>query len=469
MEAQLDGPAPSLPDEIDFCGEPSSNTLPLSDGLLQTLSALRTTGPNRPPAAPEPPPRGQVCLNMEVLSDNSVKALFLGLYIGVGLSFTALVLLTVVKFVPTWHVFKMQKVVLWMNTAVALLMLVALTGMLGVFSCRLKRVHETQLVWSDRRKRMAWLQCLDLVSQTLNSFFYLLPNLYGLTKDCVLFNPPVHYCAFLRFTMWNNAFLVFVVKARVFNLWEGSGCPNQKKRSDRILLDASLWHHWKLGLYWLAFEIASMYTLLHVGDEFDASCEKQGQRCVTSTEVVVGICSITALAIGYQVLIMFFLLKSWRQLKQKSYTDFRWTNVAVKFHFRSMGPVGDFVILSVILLWLLWIGSCDSYLLSWFGLLPVETAMSIQAIVNGIFWLPLEPKEGRYQRFENKKLCWTEREAMARYVMFKKASIIRNIASFGEAIACGCLSFDQRIYLSLTDHGQKNQTISLVSFILCLT
>lgn len=420
MQAQVGGPAPNLADGSEVCGEPSSNTLPLSDALLHALSALRSTEPRGSQPAPETP-KEHVRLNMEVLSDQYMKALFAGLYLSVALSSSALLVLVTAKYKPSFLIFERHKAVLLANAVVALIMLFALVIMLGVFFHRIKKAMDSGLVWTARRKRMVWLQCSELIVQTLSSVFYLLPNVYGLTRDCALFRHPVHYFSFLRLSMWNIVFLLFVVKARMFNLWNSPGTPNQEKRSDCILLDAPLRHHWRLGLYWILFELASMFTLLQISDHgFDDSCEEQDKTCISSNQVVAGFWSVIILAIGYQLLITFFLLKSSRQLKQKSYTDFRWTNVVVKYHFRSMGLVGDFVIFSVIPLWAIRYQSCDSYLLSWFGLLPVETAMSFQAIVNSIFWLPLKPKQHQHQRFENIDLCWTESQAIARCVYAKE-------------------------------------------------
>ncbi|GMH44667.1 hypothetical protein BSKO_12619 [Bryopsis sp. KO-2023] len=409
---------PPTPDNWDH----ASNTIPLTHDIVKGLRDLEEGGA---PFAPRPPRQRQpqegkkkyVILGMEVSPDPVVKPLFVALYVGVALACFGLLILSLVKFAPTLSLFEQAPVVVCANVGVGIVLLVTLASTLMVLHLRLAAVKRKGFVWSDRRRNIARLHYFDLLAQTVNVVFYLVPNCYVLARPCGLFDIPVHASALVRSTMWNNIFFLFVVKARVFNLWVDRSTKKPAGRTDSIYLDAPLRSHWFLGVYWVLFQGVSVFTVLAMNNNgFKVSgkeCYNEDQSCDVSTGIVVGLSTQAVLTLGYQLMCRVYLIRSNAQLKEKSYTEYRWTNVAMRYHFRTAVPVGDFIVLSFILLFVSEVSSCDSYILGWLGFLPSQVAATFYSVVVCLFWLP-EANHAAKPRFRSHGLSWDEDQARPR-------------------------------------------------------
>jgi hypothetical protein len=68
--------------------------------------------------------------------------------------------------------------------------------------------------------------------QLINCVFFILPNAYVLRYLCVWFGPLVLWAGFVRWTIWNSIFLLFVVQAHSTNPVR---CPQWRESCVRVL------------------------------------------------------------------------------------------------------------------------------------------------------------------------------------------------------------------------------------------
>jgi hypothetical protein len=71
--------------------------------------------------------------------------------------------------------------------------------------------------WSHRRRRAATLGGIEISLQLVNCLFFIIPNAWVLTHDCSWFDPMVIWSGFVRWSIWNTIFLMYVVQAHSAN------------------------------------------------------------------------------------------------------------------------------------------------------------------------------------------------------------------------------------------------------------
>ncbi|GMH44780.1 hypothetical protein BSKO_12732 [Bryopsis sp. KO-2023] len=370
----------------------------------------------------------QVLGRIEGLPDWRVKRLFRAIYLGVFLGAISLVILSTLKFTQSLESFDKLRVFLRTNVVVGTLCAGATVGCLIAYLIRIFQVRRARAQWTARRIRVQILLFVELFSHSINTICYVAPNVHVLGDACRQGGWLVQWCSFSRIISWNNIFLVFTLRARTANLWLDKA-GNPVGRQDATLMDAP-WHsHWVSLLVWLSGTALALHELIfvysfgyehHLGRLKDANsdspqgldnCEFLAQEaCRPPTSVVVnGVMQIIQL-LSLHGLAVFYIYTGYRRLQSKPYNAFRWTNIALRFHYLESRVIGNFLIFTVSLLWFVRIRSCSSTILVWYGILPSQLGMTIMVVVNCILFMPYTPSRNVERRSAENHLAWTENQ-----------------------------------------------------------
>ncbi|GMH41654.1 hypothetical protein BSKO_09564 [Bryopsis sp. KO-2023] len=353
-----------------------------------------------------------VVSRMEILPDKTAKYIFRGIYVGVFMSLLLLVSQVVMK---SKGVFKDGQASLRVgipNLIVGGICMVTLLSTLGRYSWR---VNESKFEgqWSLRRRRWTYLQMAELSAQCLNSIFFVIPNILLVTHgELEVRSGPISILMFLRFTMWNTIFFLFVLQARVLTLWvDGENRPLAEE--DGILLDAPWSSHWFLVLFWLAFEAcfivgaASLYSTFEITKkltEFGTLCGNARTRVVITLVILLSF-------MIYEASVLYYIRTCFSQLKRKPYNTFRWIHIKLRCHLIQVLVVGGFVILTFFSLAMVRLRDCHGTMLVFFGIVPGQLAMTCLSVANAYLMMPV--KMGKNVFNIRHSIVWREKDMQA--------------------------------------------------------
>lgn len=273
-------------------------------------------------------------------------------------------------------------------------------------------LNNCDVKWTKRRKRWTVLELAQLITQTINTVTYVIPNLlivlYG---NASVGRYTVESFAALRFTMWNTMFFLFALQARVLNLWvDKSGRPLGDENG--ILLDAPWKCHWFTVVMWIVFEIGFL-LVGWFGFERGSKPGELENLCSNFTQLKGVIWLVSLMFAIYEATALYYVYVSLRQLKKKSYSVFRWVNIRVRYNHIQIWVVESFVILSFFVLSYIRIEDCPGTMLVLFGLTPAQVATTVLSIVNGYLMTPM--KLGLHVLCLRHSIAWTESEVQARW------------------------------------------------------
>ncbi|GMH44518.1 hypothetical protein BSKO_12470 [Bryopsis sp. KO-2023] len=355
-----------------------------------------------------------VVFKAELIQESAIGWLMGTIYWAVGLGTAGLLVLGVLKVLRSFDSPEAGLRYNRVNAVVASLTTIAMFVATGFYIARVIDVTRRGFRWSLRRRRDAILAGSLFVSQSLNSLFYLLPNLLQLYDPATLATPAFEWLGVLRESMWNNIFLIFVLKARCLNLWlDKEGRPVGRK--DAMLLDAPWSKHWWLFLIWFSFQgvfgallfLRYMHPELLVGHQIELG---KVVRCHMPTAMIVLVGILNAMLLLYHILGMFFIWRGYKQLVKRPYNMFRGMHIELRYHFLCSGTVGDLISISFMCLFWVRYNSCATGILSWFGILPCQFVMTVLAIVMCIFDMPVKPGRRVTLALHQNPLVWREEE-----------------------------------------------------------
>ncbi|KAL4421963.1 hypothetical protein ABPG77_010986, partial [Micractinium sp. CCAP 211/92] len=270
-----------------------------------------------------------------------------------------------------------------------------------VFFYRVYRSNLSGKRWSHRRRRACTLAGIEVTLQLVNLVFYVLPNAYVMAHDCSWFHPVVLWAGFVRWTIWNSIFLMFWVQAHSSNPARGPYWGRFSNRSDAAIIDAPLWAHWHKLLLWCAVEAVTLsLTVVFQANTNQATmdpniidCRNQDFDCSWKPAPLVLLSlNITCLVV-YWLSYTFYILRALNNLKHRPYSEFRMANVTVRVQIRMRSPSIMFFTLCIVCYGFVKLGTCSSYVISWFGYLPMQVVMTITAIANAYMSMPKRPLE----------------------------------------------------------------------------
>eukprot|EP01025_Chloroclados_australasicus_P036388 TRINITY_DN3709_c0_g3_i1.p1 TRINITY_DN3709_c0_g3~~TRINITY_DN3709_c0_g3_i1.p1 ORF type:complete len:845 (-),score=70.90 TRINITY_DN3709_c0_g3_i1:314-2827(-) len=304
--------------------------------------------------------------------------------------------------------------ILILNTSVASFLCAVHLFYTCWFSLRLYRANQTHKVWSLRRRRLVLFALLRLYSTALINFFYLLPNVYGLAHDtCSLaFKHVVVASSTIRFLFYNFICMLFVVEAHTGCVWQ----EGLKERKDAIVLDAP----WKVHLpkfVLFGVGLGSVFAFgitSHVKRDAILGTPQCGQHpdCSSNSYTLSFTIIQLVILLIYLVSTIVYVKLTFQQLRKRRYQDFRMGNILVRLQVRLRMATFGIFLLSVVLLWIVDLGTCESFAFTWLGLLPVNWVFTCFTIVEMLLMTPKLYSKGSelgHCRVLLQQFSWTER------------------------------------------------------------
>lgn len=273
-------------------------------------------------------------------------------------------------------------------------------------------LHACDVNWTKRRKRWTVLELAQLITQTLNTIAYVIPNLWlVLYGNDSMERYMVEVFAALRFTTWNTMFFLFVLQARVLNLWVDK-CGRPLGDEDGILLDAPWKCHWFTAVLWALFEAGFLFVGWFAF-EIHGESGKLEDLCTNFSQLRGVIWLVSLMFAIYEAAALYYVYVAFQQLKKKSYTVFRWVNIRVRYHHIQIWVVETFVILSFFVLSYIRIEDCPGTMLVLFGLIPAQISTTVLSIVNSYLMTPM--RLGLHVLNLRHTIAWAESEVQARW------------------------------------------------------
>lgn len=336
-----------------------------------------------------------VVYRFEVLPEPVLARFFRYMYIAGGLGLVALIGLATIKFQNGLETASDAQVYSHINGAVALACFVTMFVCTICFIIRVVEVTQRGFSWSERRKKMTVLNAAQFIAHTVNTLLYLSPNMVFMkTEEFKAFKILV-WAAFCRFSIWVFIFLVFVIRSRMF-----SPLVDSRNQSigfeDAVVLDAPWMHHWPIFVFWAVLQglLVGLGIKLHNTDPGVAGfvlLSEKSVKCSISSLVKFHAGVITGSLVTLQVIGVWSILQSYRRLQKKPYNLYRGTNVGLRYHFVYAGTVGDFVVISMFLLFWMNYDSCGTGNLTILGFLPAQLVMTALSVMNCIMVMPVKP------------------------------------------------------------------------------
>ncbi|CAD7701829.1 unnamed protein product [Ostreobium quekettii] len=358
--------------------------------------------------------RGDVHLSVELVPDKTMKLLFRVVYCAIEVGFAALVAILAVKFTHRLGGVRSGRPLLYVNAVMAGLGTIAVWSALVVFIARLVAVNRMGLRWSMRRRRQVEAVLLETALMAAIDIFYLAPNLYALSRECGYFDRVPVWAAYFKSVCWGTLLSMYVVRAKWSNLWEDSRGRSLGPREDATLLDAPLWVHWPVAMCWGLYQVliaAGHVSLLHGADEreFPSLCEENRTQCSGQMwDRSIAIAVVWVLW-GLFALYVYYVRRGFTRLHRKSYDQYRWTFLGLRYDLTTGGVAFFFGLASHCLLFVVNRSSCYSLMATVFGYIPPELVFNALTVVNSCWYMPRAPRaeDGRFATVGS-RLDWTE-------------------------------------------------------------
>lgn len=363
-------------------------------------------------------PHRDVVLRIECMSDSAMKRLTIIVWV-TTLAGLALVLTAVILKSTKGQSFFLRNYTLYItNTCVAATQIFGMGIFIVYFVRRLIKARRSGRRWDRRRLRTVELSVVELILQMINSILFLAPNVIELATPCSWFDASVQWLAFGRWTCWNSLFFLFTMQAsNLLPLSPRQAAAAGVDASTALLIDSrTLWVHWRKLPMWVSMEgllLALTLVLVRNPSPFNAL---QGASCQNSVGISCGygqagqILSnlVAAWAILYLVLYLVIVWLVFRHFYSRSYIQFRVGNLAIRLQIRLRGMAFAFFIAAIVGYFYVDRGTCSSYILSWYGLTPMQFVMTVVAITQGYLAMPTRPNETAILQVWFEEFAWTE-------------------------------------------------------------
>eukprot|EP00803_Ostreobium_quekettii_P010560 evm.model.scf_1177.1 EVM.evm.TU.scf_1177.1 scf_1177:22060-24549(-) len=366
---------------------------------------------------------GDVHLSFEVMSDGTMKLLFRLLYLATLLGLVGtLVGVFALKLSGRMRGIRSTRPLVYVHAVVASSVVVTIWTGIYFFVGRLRAVNDLGLKWSARRRRLVAMVLIETAIVGVIDIFYLAPNLYALGRRCGYFDRVPIWSAFVRYILWGTMMCLYILKARLANLWVDKAGRSLGPREDATLLDAPLWVHWPIGVAWAVYQGVLVAEHVPVARNqarnehlFPGMCERNVHRC--GEEVWVRFMATMVLLIIWCLFLIyaFHLRRAFRQLHRKSYDLYRWEYIRLRYEVNTGAPAFFVGISSHTLLVFVGGGSCFSYVSTIFGYLPLQVGLNALTAINIVWYMPVRPQmENTFSQPIGSRLDWTEADKSAR-------------------------------------------------------
>ncbi|GAB4816056.1 hypothetical protein N2152v2_003102 [Parachlorella kessleri] len=355
--------------------------------------------------------------------------------------------------------FFMHDTVIVANTVVGSLCLAALLGAATALCWRITHVNWAGKAWWSRQRRVVILLSAQLWLQLVNATFYLAPNAYYLANrsECPYFLLPMNVFGFIRWTCWAALFFLLVVQAHSMlpahvilthplmkplvwafvQRWPppppseglmGYDLPPWVLLPDLLLLWVPAQATIVVMLVWLTGGgIGTRTSCTSIYDPGCAPegalpakaglpCQDWGWSCnLADMGIYYGITSTMAGLFLIMIATYFlFMYLARRELAKLPYSKYRVPDMGLRLQVHIQVVMAALFFLCVIFMWFVHAGTCNSYVLAWYGMLPMQLAMSSLAVINAVMVCPVDPSPRQlYHHQCLQEVVWSERDAEA--------------------------------------------------------
>lgn len=307
----------------------------------------------------------------------------------------------------TWYV---------VHTAVAGIALAALLLLSAKFWRNLWLDRKAGLAWKQRRWVLSRDAGVMLCIQVVSVGCWLAPYALVVIRDCAWFENMIAGFALIRLTCLNTQFLWMLIMAH-------GSCRYRGKQPDpdpnhQLIMDApsrqQLRVHLPKGLLWLAAQaIVILKTVTWLNDpndiisdlpncynlEYDCGVSQSQQAAMVVLFVIVGV---------YAALYHVLLRRAFRDHGELPYAHNRLSNMYIRIMARH-GPVSFVtVLLAMLLLQIVHMGSCWSYMDIALGAMPIQVSLVLLVSVQAVLLMPKAPKGSDVLLAWLQLMSWTE-------------------------------------------------------------
>ncbi|KFM23579.1 hypothetical protein F751_2838 [Auxenochlorella protothecoides] len=324
-----------------------------------------------------------------------------------------------------------------LNVTVGAICLVTLLFALWLLLWRIHRAMLSGRTWTRPRRFLVNLALWELGLQVVNLTFFLAPNAAWLADPCTPFRGVVHGAVFVQFSCWLGLFTIFVISVQGFMpITPGTnsvrGLPLYswwlRRNGETVpadatsVLDLPTWVHADLLLFvWLPGQLLLLFQLLWATGCLGAapicgqasatvpcdelrpapgqSCaawmqDDLGDRCVSVHVTTVLVLSSIGFAwvLAVMLLGVLAMLVSYRELRRFRYQQYRAANIAVRVLNKKRATMQAIFVACVVAFWFVDLRACTNYLLTFYGLTPLQMLGSIQVFTTTMAIMPMPPR-----------------------------------------------------------------------------
>lgn len=230
-----------------------------------------------------------------------------------------------------------------------------------------------------------------------------------------LYDPFINWCGFMRLSMWTALFSSFIIQAQIFRNSLDAHNQIESNFSVKKYVKSFFTDYIIVIISWVLVEGMIGYLTCFLNTfKSDAGIFSDCHTFITNKDCAIEpkmkfITSLLYIFLVFQIIIgIYYLYVANCNLKKRSYAQIRWINVSFRYHSISIIYVGDFVSWSILLLWFTEIDTCVGYLMTWFGFVPAQMAMSLYAVINSILYMPSYQMSLRSDYNCENNLSWNE-------------------------------------------------------------
>ena len=366
-----------------------------------------------------------VILRVEIASSREARvASFFQMLLG-SVALIAAILQVLIKIYkdPITSLFdnnKLFRIDIWMASTLLLLLLIANWR----FVHRIIEAKQNGRNWSPRRKKLSLTSISILVVQTCNVVFWLGSNVYIEVGSCRWFDTPVVVLGYLQWTCFNLCFLLYLIACHNSGLWHGrvkskEGANGDVESADThtaspptathapltMVVDAPVSIHiFKLPMF-AAFQVfltllivstfdrlGAISTVLHPPGSPPGTCEYQDIQCTKSSPLRITVVVFLQLSFAaYLAAYLYFWRRNKFDLKRRPFAQVR--SVSILFSVITYQITWAFIVvaLSSVLLYLVHLDSCWTYIFVWVASIPIQVTNTIAALLFAFFLMPRNP------------------------------------------------------------------------------
>ena len=299
--------------------------------------------------------------------------------------------------------------------------------LLGVACCiflhRVRCAIRSKKRWSSRRRRFVLMSGAELFIQTINSVFYLVPNVAVMAKDCFWFSPLVIWSSFVRWSCWNCIFMLYTLQSASQLPVPGKKKNRRHGETESVMvkrfIDLPFYHHWKPVMFvWLPTQVG--VTGVSVMAQLDLPGKESGcdptlsYDCSLSTSSII-FGSLTVLMVAvYLVNYFVTLYRVFSSLYCVPYNQFRMANLVVRLQLRIRGFSFIFFAVTPIVYFFVRMNSCSSYAFSWLGMAPMQVVETVVALVQSMLSSPANPHTLAVLQVWLQEFAWREEDVSSK-------------------------------------------------------